>query len=157
ERIGVVQGYAPEANLGNGPAAFENFKKSAAILSKLSASPGAAGDLRHDYVRVLNRLAPGYGSSGDVKTEEEIAHKAIDLSETALKAHPGDRLLMDEVASSLVTLADCYTGQEKYQEALTVRERVLELSQPLPGQQLGSQETRNLALAYKRVGALFGV
>ncbi len=157
ERIGVVQGYAAESNLGNGPASLESFKKSADILGKLSASSPSADQLHRDYIRVLNHLASAYGHVGDFKSELEVARKCVALSEQFLKSHPGDRSAISDVASSTGTLADTYTSQEMYADALPLRERVLELDRSSSGEDLSRERRRNLALAYKKVAALYGV
>ncbi|MBZ5600777.1 MAG: serine/threonine-protein kinase [Acidobacteriia bacterium] len=158
ERIGLVQGYAAESNLGNGPASFDSLRKSAAILERLSARPGASLQLRRDNLRVLNQLASAYGHSGDLKTEQEIARKCVVLSEQILKAQPGNPPAVYDVASSTATLADSFTDQGNYAEAVTLRERVLEFTRQYAElAKAGPEGRRSLALAYKKLAALYGV
>lgn len=152
ERIGIVQGYAAESNLGNGPASLESFKKSAAILEKLAS---ANVRVQRDYLRVLNHLSSAYGHIGDFKGEQDAAAKCVELSEKILKAHPDDSLAIADVAASTGTLADTFTNQRKYGESIRLRERVLELTRQNASRQ--GEPSRNLALAYKKLAALYGV
>jgi len=158
ERIGLVQGYSAESNLGNGPAALESFKKSAAILDKLSASGAEKVRLQRDYVRVLNHLSSGYEHVGDFQSEENAARKCVTVAEEIWKANPGNPAAIAELAASLAAVADTLTNRQKYAEAIPIRERVLALTREYTQANKGSREgQRNLALAYKRLAAIYGV
>ena len=52
ERVGVVQGYLGESNLGHVGAALESFRNSQEILERLRARDPADRSLVHDYQRV---------------------------------------------------------------------------------------------------------
>jgi tetratricopeptide (TPR) repeat protein len=158
ERIGLVQGYAPESNLGNGPAALESVQKSAAILEKLSSGSFANQRLQRDYLRVLNHLSSAYSHVGDLKHEQEVAQKCVALSEEILKRDASNATAMSDVASSTSTLADSFTNQGRYADAVPLRERVLALTRKLSDMNQASQETqRSLAVASKKLAALYGV
>jgi tetratricopeptide (TPR) repeat protein len=158
ERIGIVQGFAPESNLGNGAAALESFKKSVAILSKLSASASYTRQLQRDYIRVLNHLAFSYGHNADYQSERETAQKCVAIAEGFLASHPGDPLAIADLANGLGTLADSLTDQKQYAEAALLRERVLALTlENEKAQPANPERRRNLALAYKKLAALYGV
>ncbi len=157
ERIAIVQGYAPESNLGNQRPSLENFRKSASILEKLAEKSAANSSLRRDYLRVLNQLASGYGRVGDFKMQQDTARKAVAISEQVLSRSPKDASALYDVAASLGTLADSFTDQGQYAEAAALRERVLDLTRQYAATSPNSQEmNRTLAIAYKRLAALYG-
>jgi serine/threonine protein kinase len=157
ERIGDVQGYAAESNLGNIRASLASFVKSTTILETLvrrSHDP----QVQRDYLRSLNKLASGYARSGDSKAAMETARKAVEIAERTWKAQPASNTALYDVASATGTLADSFTDQGQYAEAVPLRERVLDLTRRYSQTASGGPESRrSLALAYKKLAALYGV
>src|SRR5262249_34435402 len=146
------------SNLGNGSAAFESFRKSAAMLESLVGRSGAPPQVRRDYLRVLNSLAPAYGHRGDWKSEEVTAKKCVDLAEQILKADPNGASAKYDLMMSTGTLADTFSGEGNYAQAATLRERTLELGRQYAALNPGSKEgQRAVAVALKKLAALYGV
>jgi non-specific serine/threonine protein kinase/serine/threonine-protein kinase len=156
ERIGTVQGYVAESNLGNGPASLESFKKSVAILEKISG-PRSNSQMRRDYVRVLDHLAMANLHVGKLHEAQDVAQKIVALSEDAYKKQPSDLDNVYQLATALSTLADTLTDQGKYAESIPVRERVLDLSRQYYGARRSQEGQRSLAVACKKLAALYGV
>src|ERR1017187_8974262 len=77
ERVGIVQGYAAESNLGRVPAALASFQKAEEILARLAARAPADRSLRHDVLRVTNELATTYGNSRQFQTATDMARKNL--------------------------------------------------------------------------------
>jgi serine/threonine protein kinase len=158
ERVGVVQGYLGESNLGRVAAALESFRKSQEILEGLRARHPADGSLRHDYQRVSNELAVSYGSSGAFPKAAEMARRSVASAEAALSAAPSDPFAIGDLAASEGILADVFTDQRQYPDAIPLRQRAEELANKLVRMKPGDEGAeRSLALAEKKLGALYGV
>jgi non-specific serine/threonine protein kinase/serine/threonine-protein kinase len=158
ERIGTVQGYLGESNLGNVRAALESFQKAAAILERLGAGKSTSFELRRDQVRVLNRLAISYQGLGQFDNAKQTLDKSDAMAEATLRAHPGDPSASGDLAATDSQRADLFTSQGRYAEAIPVRQHVLALYQELAAATPADQEDqRSLALAHKKLAALLGV
>lgn len=156
-RIGTVQGYGPEANLGNTQAALESFRKSAAILDRLVARDPANRALRHDDIGVLSQLSTAYAASGDTDSAARAAQRAVALAEDGFRTHADDQATFD-LAVARSGLADLSTNQGRYAEAIPIREQARDLFQKLSDAQPQNLErTRSAAVAHKRLAALYGV
>lgn len=157
-RIGAVQGNLGESNLGNVPAALENFRKAAAILDRLGAAQSSSFELRRDEVRVLNRLASSYGDAGRFAEAQQTAARSEAIAEATLRTHSGNALAIGDLAATESGRADILTAQSRYAEAIPVRQYVLDLSRQLAAAQPQDSELqRSLALSHKKLAALLGV
>ena len=158
ERIAVVQGYLGESNLGQVETALESFRKSEEILERLRGRDPSDRSLLHDYQRVLNELAVAYGSSGNFQKSEETARKSVTAAEADVRAAPADPFAISNLSTADGVLADKFTAQEQYTQAIPLREKTEELARRVvelkPGDVVSA---RNLALAEKKLGALYGV
>lgn len=158
ERVAAVEGYLGTASLGRLQPALENFRKSEEILARLLARTPGDASLRQDYLRVANQLAGSYSQVGNFQKAREHAAKNVALAEAAWRAHPLDAGCIDSLMVTESVHADMLTGQAQYAEAIPVRRRVEELAQKLSDVRPGNAEAeRSLALAKKRLGALYGV
>ncbi len=131
ERIGVVQGYAQQANLGQPRAALESLKKAAAILDRFSPATSSNKQMRRDFLRINDELASAYETNGDVKTALPLVERGIALAEADLRAHPSDLSAMHTLAVEKYELGDMLTNQAKYDEAISIRQQTLDLFQRL--------------------------
>ena len=157
-RVGEVQGYLGESNLGQLPAALANFEKAEAMLARLVERTPGDDSLRHDYNRVANFLAHSYIASGQFAKALSLAQKNVAFAEAGLRSDPNDPKNVQAIIASLSALADHRTDQQQYADAIGVRERIKQLSQRLVTLQPGKAEPlRTLALAQKKLGALYGV
>ena len=158
ERVGMVQGYVGESNLGQIPAALNSFQKAAEILERLMARAPADRSLRHDYLRVSSELATTYGSSGQFQKAREMIQKNLALAQAAFRDSPSDITAMQDLIAANYNLADALTSEQKYAEAIPLRQHGLEMARKLVELQPGHAETeRSLALAEKKLAALLGV
>ncbi len=156
-RIGAVQGYGPEANLGNSQAALQSFRKSAAIFDRLNARQPSNRALRHDYVGVLSQLSTAYSATGDAANASRAAIQAVALAEDAYRARQDDQATYD-LALARAALADLSTNQGRYPEAIPIREKARDLFDQLSDAQPHNLErTRSAAVAHKRLAALYAV
>jgi non-specific serine/threonine protein kinase/serine/threonine-protein kinase len=157
-RVAEVQGYLGEANLGQLPTATANFEKANAMLSDLvKRSPGDAR-IRADQNRVANMLAHSYASSAKFDKALALSQANIARAEDFLRTSPQDPRSVQAMIASLTVLADLRTDQQQYADAIPVRERIERLSERLVQLQPDVMEaTRTLALAHKKLGALYGV
>ncbi len=158
ERVGVVQGAGWEANLGNGAAAFESLRKSAAIMDRLASGNASNPAFRRDYIRVLDEVSLASAHSGDTAGAARSGEKSSALAEEAFRAHPDDPAAIGDLLAVVSMQGDLLAAQTRYQEMLPLRQRVLELTGRLAKMNPERAEVqRNLALAHKRLGAVYGV
>lgn len=156
-RIAEVQGYGPEANLGNTQASLESFQKSAEILSRLLKADPANRALRHDSIGVLHELSTAYGSAAKWDDAARTAQESVALAAAAAEKYQDDDATYD-LALAQSSLADVSTNQHRYADAIPIREKALALFQQLSDSQPGNKErNRSTAVAHKRLAALYGV
>lgn len=157
-RIGDVQGSLGDSNLGRVSAALESYRKAEAILAGLVARSPSDDSLRQDYLRISNGLARMYGASGDLAHAHLLADKDLAIATAAARAHPDDPRLARSLIAMQFTAADLLTDEKKYVEAIAIRRNILELQQR--DAELNASDSRarvNVALAHKKLGALYGV
>ena len=158
ERVGIVQGYLGESNLGHVAAAVENFRQSQEILDRLRARDPSDRSLRHDYLRVSDELAEAYGSSGAFQKGSDLARQTAAKAEAALRNAPTDAFAIDDLSAADAILADMLVDQHQYSGAIVLREQALELARRSVAAKPDKPELeRTLALAEKKLGALYGV
>jgi tetratricopeptide (TPR) repeat protein/predicted Ser/Thr protein kinase len=157
-RIGDVQGNLGTANLGKIPAAVESYAKAEQILARLLARSPSDDSLRLDYLRVSDSLAGAYSVAGDPARARQLSGKNVALAAAALRSHPNDPAFLHAMMSAQSIAADLLTNEKEYDEAIPIRQRILELQQRLSAASPGDPASQtNLALAHKRLGALYGV
>jgi tetratricopeptide (TPR) repeat protein/predicted Ser/Thr protein kinase len=158
ERVGMVQGFPGESNLGKVPAAVASLEKAAEILARLKALAPSDRSLRHDYLRVSAELAVTYGSNGQFQKGSETVRTNLAQAEAAFREDPSDIGSMRDLIAANYNMADSLTGQQKYAEAIPLRQHGLEQARKLVELQPGNEESkRSLALAEKKLAALLGV
>ena len=147
-----------DANLGKVSAALDSYRKSATMLQGLFERNPSDDSLRRDYLRVSDRLAAAYGHTGDVESGMRLVRKIQALAEQNLRARPSDPNAIYDVLLIGDTLAVLLNDQSKFTEAIPVRRRGLELAQRMAQLQPKGFETRRaIALAHKKLGAVYGV
>ena len=157
-RIGEVEGDLAESSLGKVPAALENLRKSAAILERLAASAPDDKDLGHDLVRAEVDVARAYGEAGQFDAGIAQAKRAVAMAASAAGPQSKDAVALSDVESALSAQADLFSGQKRYSEAVALRERVRELAVRVASlRQANPEAKRSVAVAAKRLGALYGV
>jgi len=158
ERIGMVQGYSSEANLGQTREALQSFRKALDMLDRLEAATSTDPDFRRDYLRVTRETAMAYSWTSDSKTAAALVERGVTLAQAALRAHPADPAALQDAAASDYEMADFLTAQGRYADAIPIRQRALEGFQRISAADPGSAELqRSLALAHKKLAALYGV
>ena len=158
ERVGVVQGFLGDSNLGRVGAALDSFRQSHDMLERLRARNPSDRSLMHDYLRVLNELAMAYGSTGAFQKAAEAARQSVAAGEAELRAAPADPFAVDNLLAADSVLADVFTDQRQYAQAIPLRQRTEELARKLVELKPGNPESvRTLAVAEKRLAALYGV
>lgn len=157
-RIGDVQGGLGISNLGKVSATLESYRKAEAILSRLLARTPSDDSLRLDYLRVAGGLAGAYNINGDRVHARQLSERNLALAAAALRAHPDDPAFIRVMVGAQSIAGDLLIEEKKYVEAIPVRQGILEMEQHLAKLQTGEARARvNVALAHKRLGALYGV
>ena len=157
-RIGEVEGSLGESNLGRVPAAVINFEKGEAILARLLARSPADPVLLQYHNRATTLLVHAYSAGGRFPEALAMGRKNALGAEGYLRGRPDDTAAIEDAIGSLSALADVHTVQQQYAEATPLRERIEQLSRRLAELRPESAETqRTLALAHKKLAALYGV
>jgi len=157
ERVAAVQGYAGDSNLGHLPTAVENFGKAHQLLAGLVGRRPGDSALQHDYLRVANELAAVLASSGQLDRGMELCRRNIAIIQAALASQPNDPVWLEALAIAQGHLGDAYTDKQRYADAVPFREQALATIRRAAAFHHDEQTDRNIALAAKRLGALYGV
>lgn len=158
ERIGVIQGYAGESNLGQLPQALESLQKAEGLLAGLVARRAGDATLRKDYLRVSNELASTVESAGQIERGRELSRRNVATIQAAVTGHPNDPDWLEALAVAQGHLGDTFTDQQRYAEAVPLREQALATMKRAAALRPGNEEMeRNVALSAKRLGALYGM
>jgi tetratricopeptide (TPR) repeat protein len=103
-------------------------------------------------------LARAYGVAGQFDSGIAQARRAVAIAEGSAAARPGDVIAMTDLGAALAGLADAVSNEKRYSEAIALRERVQDLAGRVAALAHNSREAeRSLALAEKRLAALYGV
>lgn len=157
-RIGEVQGAAGVSNLGHVPASLESYRKAEAILAGLMDRSPSDASLSQDYLHAADGLARSYAAAGDLAHAQSISDKDLALAKTAADADPNDPSRLYSLMLTQSTAADLLADEKKYEEAIPIRQSILGLESRILALKPGDPATRpNLALAHKKLGALYAV
>ena len=157
-RIGDVQGNLGTSNLGKVSTAVESYGKAEAILARLLARSPSDDSLRLDYLRVSVALAGAYSVAGDETHARLLSEKSVALAASALRSHSDAPAFLHAMMNAQSIAADLLTNETKYDEAIPIRQKILDLQRRLSAAAPGDPASQtNLALAHKRLGALYGV
>ena len=158
ERIATVQGFLGESNLGQVGTAVESIRKSRDILGRLRERAPSDRSVLRDYQRVSNELASAYGSSGNLQKAREITEQNIAVAEAYVKAAPADTFAIGNLSVAYGVRGDLFTDEQQYEQAIPFRQKTEELARKVVDRRPGDEEgLHNLALAQKKLGALYGV
>jgi tetratricopeptide (TPR) repeat protein len=158
ERVGIVQGYLGDSNLGKADAALESFRRSEEMLGKVAARDRSNLAVLGDRMRVRNELASVYAGKGRFEDAMALLRPNVSAYEDALRRDPRNRVWAEGLAAAQGHLADVLTDQQRYAEAIPLREQALAGMRRAVGTAPASDDqARSLALAEKRLGALYGV
>jgi eukaryotic-like serine/threonine-protein kinase len=157
ERVGIVQGYLGDSNLGKVTAALESFRKADSMLAGLAVRDSGRGLLK-DRLRVANELAVTFASSGRIAEARTVLSRNVAAYEQALGREPAESEWLVGLAAAEGNLADTFTDEQRYREAIPWRERAKAHAQEAASRAGAALERwRALAIAEKRLGALYGV
>jgi non-specific serine/threonine protein kinase/serine/threonine-protein kinase len=158
ERVAVVQGFLSESNLGQVSAALENFGKANHMLAELVARRPTDAAMRQDYLRTSNELATTLGSAGQVDQSMQLCRRNIAIIQGILASQPNDPAWVEALGVAQGHLGDEFADQQRYAEAVPFREQALGTLRRVAALLPRSEESeRNVALAAKRLGALYGM
>ena len=158
ERVAIVQGNLGDSNLGWVAAAVENFGKAEKMLAGLVSRRPADSTLRQDYLRTSNELATTLGASGQVDRAMDLCRRNITIIQSALVSRPNDPAWVDALGVAQGHLGDAFTDQQRYADAIPYREQALATAKRVAALGPGREESeRKVALAAKRLGALYGM
>jgi tetratricopeptide (TPR) repeat protein/predicted Ser/Thr protein kinase len=157
-RVGEVQGFLGESNLGDMPGAAANFAKGEAILAGLVARFPHDQNLIREHQRASSFLVSAYSAAGRFPEALALARRNVASADHGLAAHADDSAVIDNAIDCLSNEADILTTLHEYAEATPIRERVELLSTRLVALRPDSAESaRTLALSHKKLAALYGM
>lgn len=153
ERLGDILGGSKASNLGDSAAALECFRKSLAILHRVTESePGNFAALR-DRARAHLKYSDVLALAGKQMEALEEDQKAVAIYQAWVTATPNDVAAKRSLANGLQELAGDFSRLGKFEQALDYRRKVLSAFQELTAsQKRDSGLQMQLALAHKRLG-----
>lgn len=105
-RLGDVQGYPANSNLGDHGAAERDYRKALALLEPLVARDAGPG--------VQRALATAYGKLGGL----DNAKRSLAIRETLLRAHPDDLVARNELGRAYFAVGFALVDKKEYPQAL---------------------------------------
>jgi len=157
ERVGIVQGYLGDSNLGKVRAALDSFRKADSILARLAARDTGT-ELLKDRLRVSNELASSYSNNGRFAEARSVLEGNIAAYEAVHSRDPERGDWLAGLSAAEGSLGDTFTDEQQYAQAIPWRERAqLHAQQAASRAGAGFEALRALAIAEKRLGALYGV
>ncbi|HXA49314.1 MAG TPA: hypothetical protein VNV86_03370, partial [Candidatus Acidoferrum sp.] len=157
-RVGEVEGFLGESNLGNMPGAAANFGKGEAILAGLVARFPHDQNLIREHQRASVFLVGAYTAAGRFPEALALSQRTAATADQMLTAHADDSGIVDDAIACLSNQADVLTTLQQYAQATPIRERVELLSTRLVALRPQSAEAaRTLALSHKKLAALYGM
>lgn len=88
QRLADVQGAPLQPNLGNTSAALASYRKAQAILDRLHVASPNDLDLTRSLASVCWEMSMIFSRQGDRKNREGLGNRALELRESAARAHP---------------------------------------------------------------------
>jgi tetratricopeptide (TPR) repeat protein/predicted Ser/Thr protein kinase len=157
-RIGEIQGASGTSNLGKVTESLASYRKAEQILSRLVARSPKDEGLRLDYLRTSDGLVHALQSSGDLPAARLLSDKNLAMATAGLKAKPNNLALLYSLMATQSTAADILNSEKRYEEAIPLRLSILDLEKRMFAAHPGEpRERSNLALAHKKLGALYGI
>jgi tetratricopeptide (TPR) repeat protein len=110
ERVGDVQGYSLNANLGDSAGALASYEKAVSIRSALhSADPDRLDDAIN-LSKSLRITAQAMLLNGKTIEAWKTAHRSAEIAEKAEQSHPNDKQLLVELGQDYSAEADILGG-----------------------------------------------
>ena len=135
-RLGDVQGERGRASLGDTAQALESYGRSLALFDGLLAAgtEGVAGrEIERQWAVLHRRVGELRFLQGNRDAAADHHRQGLERLEALVVEHPDDRDLQLELARSLARGAQIDIRDERFDVALTTRERALRLVEDLGG------------------------
>lgn len=110
EKLGKIQGYPYEPNLGDTKGSLESFKKAVAIRRSILAESASNHDDEYALANTLDLTSQMSSMSGDSRSTLESAREAVSISERLVKQEPRNLKFLRELGDEYETLGDTYGG-----------------------------------------------
>jgi eukaryotic-like serine/threonine-protein kinase len=151
ERLSEIQGGVGQANTGNGAAALQSNRRALEIREALSKAQPNNVQAKLEWAKSLSNLSFVSGRAG-----LDMARQAVDIIEPIYTADPSVDLGM-RLEGAYYSLASRYVADGKFEDGLNAFIKQTQLLETLVRRApTNGTLFHDLALVYKRVGAMMG-
>ena len=158
ERIAAVQGGVGVSNLGDTDGAIRSQQRALALREAIARSAPADLDAELALARVHSTLGDLLGAAGDREGRQREYDTALAVRSAAAERAPGDPAVRRAVVSSVWDSAQLRVDDGDLEGGLAGFEEALKRYRALAEEPESSdRDQRNLALAFKKVGAVRSV
>lgn len=130
-KVGDVQGYPFEANLGNTEGALQSYRKALAISERLAVTHPSDLENNRDLLTTYERIGDVLQASGDMKAALEQHQKALGIARGLIDSHPENwevrRNIMIsflKMGETLLIMGDRGGSFQNYKESLKYAEEL---------------------------------
>jgi serine/threonine protein kinase/tetratricopeptide (TPR) repeat protein len=153
QKLGLIQGSARSANLGDSKSAAESLRKAVALREAIArANPSdrrAQHDLQRSYEELIDPLF-----TVDAKEAAAYVDKSLNLAETLYREDPSNTDLLHSLIHAYEDKAQVLTRRNDLAGATAVQANALGLAKQLVSKAPSASSRTSLSYEYKRMGGL---
>lgn len=155
ERVGKLQGWASEPNIGQTMAARKSFEKAVAIREQIVGAEPTSRQARGELARAYTALGSTLDAAGEPKRGTGFLRRSVEIREALSREDPADLRARLQVAIGLHSLASSLAASGDLDGTMQARQQALAIYKQLAEADSKSKVyQRNLALGYKALGAI---
>ena len=153
QKLGMIQGNARSANLGDSQSAIQSLHKAVdlreAIVRANPSDRRARHELQESYADLVDSLY-----SVDIKQAATYLDTSVTMAEALYREDPSSTDLLHSLVEAYQSKAQMLTRRNDLPGATTVQEKSLELAKQLVSRAPSASSRSLLSFAHKRLGAL---
>jgi eukaryotic-like serine/threonine-protein kinase len=152
QRIGDVQGYILNANLGNAAGALESYRKGISLAERLVAGNPADTSARLMLATLQSRVGEMQVYTADMAGSIESLRRAQAIAEKVVASSPGNRDATQELAHIHSAMGSAYGRMVKNADAIESTRHALEIYEQLASAQGENNYASERATCYSNIG-----
>lgn len=155
QKLGDVQGYAYEANLGDTAGAAASYRKALQICESLSKATPQDIRTNRQLSELYQRICTIRYRSGDVAGALEDAGRSLALLQSIADSNPKDQQARFELARGFDQMGDVLVECGRMDEALAYHGKELAILEVIAGpSNAPASMRRSLSICYKKIGGI---
>jgi non-specific serine/threonine protein kinase/serine/threonine-protein kinase len=153
QKVGDVQGYPYDANLGDTAGVMESYRKALAISEAVVAANPNDAEARRDMLVSYERIGDTLSATGDMAGAVESQRKALAISESLAAADPSNNKLRLTLLISHIKVGEVLAATGEIDAALETYFKGRELAeQLLRDDPANASALRALTIIYNKIG-----